>query len=120
MHETNYVVSSPSRASSSWLEANKAIILCNSLNLVVFVYPSPTAVDILAATAQYEVMMSEPGGQTTIRDNHELCHGHQNESFCSIRAGGKRTNQRNKDTGWEKGGGGGFITHQNFCSLSRG
>ena len=68
----------------------KATILCNFLNLVVFVYPFPTAKDIFAATSEYEVL-SEPGGRNIISGKDDVCH--QNENICSIPAGGKRANQ---------------------------
>ena len=64
------------------------------LNLVICIYPSRTAKDIFAATSEYEVL-SEPEGRSILRGRDDMCHQIE---ICSIPAGGKRANQRNKDT----------------------
>ena len=48
--------------------------------------------------------MSQPGGRNILRGSDDMCH--QIKNICSIPAGGKRANQRNKDVGGGRGGGG--------------
>ena len=96
MPAANYIVFRPSRASSSRLVSNKATILCNSHSLATFIYPSPTAVDIFAATAEYEVI-SEPGDRTLMRGRVDVCY--QYEDICNIPAGGKRAIKKIKRHG---------------------